>query len=163
MFWSLQQCPVWGEASHWGPYLHTGGRSGGGADEQWVRPGEGTQGPAASWLPADRAVSTTVKPFQGWELQEPAGETGELEGRARKERGGGTGGEREKSGGRARWGRQREGREHWSWVYFLSQVKDLRERIEEAESMGVRKMKAQLSAMDSRVHSLEEQLDVATK
>jgi hypothetical protein len=42
-------------------------------------------------------------------------------------------------------------------------VKDLRERIEEAESMGVRKMKAQLSAMDSRVRSLEEQLDVATK
>ena len=42
-------------------------------------------------------------------------------------------------------------------------MKDLRERIEEAESMGVRKMKAQLSSMESRVHSLEEQLDVATK
>ena len=42
-------------------------------------------------------------------------------------------------------------------------MKDLRERIEEAESMGVRKMKAQLSAMEGRVQSLEEQLDVATK
>ena len=42
-------------------------------------------------------------------------------------------------------------------------MKDLRERIEEAESMGVRKMKAQLSAQESRVQSLEEQLDVATK
>ena len=43
------------------------------------------------------------------------------------------------------------------------QVKDLRERIEEAESMGVRRMKAQLSATEGRVHSLEDQLDSATK
>lgn len=43
------------------------------------------------------------------------------------------------------------------------QIKDLRERLEEAESLGVRKMKAQLSAMESRVSSLEEQLDVATR
>ncbi len=43
------------------------------------------------------------------------------------------------------------------------QVKDLREKVEEAESFGARKMKAQLSAMDSRVKSLEEQLDVATR
>ena len=43
------------------------------------------------------------------------------------------------------------------------QVKDLRERIEEAESMGVRKMKAQLHSMESRVASLEEQLDTATR
>ena len=43
------------------------------------------------------------------------------------------------------------------------QVKDLRERVEEAESLGVRKMKAQLSAAESRVSSMEEQLDVATR
>ena len=43
------------------------------------------------------------------------------------------------------------------------QVKDLRERIEEAESMGVRRMKAQLSAMEGRISSLEEQLDSATR
>ena len=43
------------------------------------------------------------------------------------------------------------------------QVKDLREKVEEAESFGARKMKAQLSAMESRVSSLEEQLDVATR
>ena len=43
------------------------------------------------------------------------------------------------------------------------QIKDLRERLEEAESLGVRKMKAQLSAMENRVNSLEEQLDVATR
>lgn len=42
-------------------------------------------------------------------------------------------------------------------------MKDLRERVEEAESLGVRKMKAQLVAMDHRVKSLEEQLDVATR
>lgn len=42
-------------------------------------------------------------------------------------------------------------------------MKDLRERVEEAESLGVRKMKAQLSAMENRVKSLEEQLDVATR
>jgi len=42
-------------------------------------------------------------------------------------------------------------------------VKDLRERVEEAESLGVRKMKAQLAAMESRTKSLEEQLDVATR
>jgi len=48
-------------------------------------------------------------------------------------------------------------------VCSCPQVKDLRERIEEAESMGVRRMKAQLSAMEGRVHNLEEQLDSATK
>lgn len=48
-------------------------------------------------------------------------------------------------------------------VHLLVQIKDLRERLEEAESLGVRKMKAQLSAMESRVNSLEEQLDVATR
>ena len=42
-------------------------------------------------------------------------------------------------------------------------MRDLRDRIEEAESMGVRKMKAQLAAKDTRVASLEEQLDVATR
>ncbi len=42
-------------------------------------------------------------------------------------------------------------------------MKELRERVEEAESLGVRKMKAQLAAMDGRVKSLEEQLDGATK
>ncbi len=44
-----------------------------------------------------------------------------------------------------------------------SQVKDLRERLEEAESIGVRKMKAQLQAMENRAGSLEEQLDAATR
>jgi hypothetical protein len=39
----------------------------------------------------------------------------------------------------------------------------LRERVEEAESLGVRKMKAQLSAAENRVSSMEEQLDVATR
>ena len=48
-------------------------------------------------------------------------------------------------------------------VCFHLQVKDLRERIEEAESMGVRRMKAQLSAMEGRISSLEEQLDSATR
>lgn len=42
-------------------------------------------------------------------------------------------------------------------------MKELRERVEEAESLGVRKMKAQLAASDNRVKSLEEQLDVATR
>ena len=42
-------------------------------------------------------------------------------------------------------------------------MKELRERVEEAESLGVRKMKAQLSTMDNRVKSLEEQLDGATR
>ena len=42
-------------------------------------------------------------------------------------------------------------------------MKDLRERLEEAESMGVRKMKAQLQAMESQVASLNEQLDTATR
>ena len=42
-------------------------------------------------------------------------------------------------------------------------MKDLKQRVEEAESMGVRKMKAQLQAMESRVGSLEEQLDTATR
>ncbi len=35
--------------------------------------------------------------------------------------------------------------------------------MEEAESLGVRKMKAQLAAMDGRVKSLEDQLEVATR
>ena len=48
-------------------------------------------------------------------------------------------------------------------VCVCVQLKDMRERLEEAESLGVRKMKAQLSAMESRVNSLEEQLDVATR
>ena len=48
-------------------------------------------------------------------------------------------------------------------VFSEIQVKALRGRIEEAESMGVRKMKAQLQAMESRVGSLEEQLDTATR
>ena len=39
----------------------------------------------------------------------------------------------------------------------------MRERVEEAESLGVRKMKAQLSAAETRVSSMEEQLDVATR
>jgi len=43
------------------------------------------------------------------------------------------------------------------------QGKELRDRVEEAESMGVRKMKAQITAMDTRVKSLEDQLDVATR
>ena len=42
-------------------------------------------------------------------------------------------------------------------------MRELREKIEEAESFGARKLKAQLSAMDSRVGSLEEQLEVATR
>ena len=53
-----------------------------------------------------------------------------------------------------------------SLFFFVSgmmQVKDLRERVEEAESLGVRKMKAQLVAMDNRVKSMEEQLDLATR
>lgn len=45
----------------------------------------------------------------------------------------------------------------------MAQIKELRERLEEAESMGVRRMKAQLSGMEGRVSSLEEQLDVATR
>ena len=43
------------------------------------------------------------------------------------------------------------------------QVKDMKERLEEAESMGVRRMKAQVQAMEGRVASLEEQLDAATR
>ena len=43
------------------------------------------------------------------------------------------------------------------------QVKDMKERLEEAESMGVRRMKAQVQAMEGRVSSLEEQLDAATR
>ena len=35
--------------------------------------------------------------------------------------------------------------------------------MEEAESLGVRKMKAQLAAAESRASSLEEQLDTATR
>ena len=42
-------------------------------------------------------------------------------------------------------------------------MKELRDKVEEAESMGVRKMKAQITAMDNRVKSLEDQLDVATR
>lgn len=58
----------------------------------------------------------------------------------------------------------------WLWcdsihTYQLSvvQVKDMKERLEEAESMGVRRMKAQMQGMESRVASLEEQLDAATR
>lgn len=43
------------------------------------------------------------------------------------------------------------------------QVKELRERLEEAENAGVRKMKAHLAAMESRVVSLEEERDTAQK
>lgn len=39
----------------------------------------------------------------------------------------------------------------------------MKERLEEAESMGVRRMKAQMQGMESRVASLEEQLDAATR
>ena len=39
----------------------------------------------------------------------------------------------------------------------------MKERLEEAESMGVRRMKAQVQAMEGRVASLEEQLDAATR
>ena len=39
----------------------------------------------------------------------------------------------------------------------------MKERLEEAESMGVRRMKAQVQAMEGRVASLEEQLDSATR
>ena len=39
----------------------------------------------------------------------------------------------------------------------------MKERLEEAESMGVRRMKAQVQAMEGRVGSLEEQLDAATR
>ena len=39
----------------------------------------------------------------------------------------------------------------------------MKERLEEAESMGVRRMKAQVQAMEGRVSSLEEQLDAATR
>ena len=46
---------------------------------------------------------------------------------------------------------------------LTSQVKDLREKVEEAESFGARKIKAQLSSAESRASSLEEQLDVATR
>ncbi len=48
-------------------------------------------------------------------------------------------------------------------MFVCVQIKDLRERLEEAESLGVRKMKAQLSAMEGRVGTLEEQLDAATR
>ena len=48
-------------------------------------------------------------------------------------------------------------------LFYFFKVKDLRERVEEAESLGVRKMKAQLSAMENRLKSLEEQLDVTTR
>ena len=49
-------------------------------------------------------------------------------------------------------------------MWFVSeQVKDMKERLEEAESMGVRRMKAQVQAMEGRVASLEEQLDSATR
>ena len=50
------------------------------------------------------------------------------------------------------------------YVWLVSeQVKDMKERLEEAESMGVRRMKAQVQAMEGRVASLEEQLDSATR
>ena len=39
----------------------------------------------------------------------------------------------------------------------------MKERLEEAESMGVRRMKAQMQGMEGRVASLEEQLDAATR
>lgn len=39
------------------------------------------------------------------------------------------------------------------------QVKDLRERLEEAESSGSRRVKAQLQSMEGRIAGLEEQLD----
>lgn len=39
----------------------------------------------------------------------------------------------------------------------------MKERLEEAESMGVRRMKAQVQAMEGRVASMEEQLDGATR
>ena len=48
-------------------------------------------------------------------------------------------------------------------VVVVVQVKDMKERLEEAESMGVRRMKAQVQAMEGRVSSLEEQLDSATR
>ena len=45
----------------------------------------------------------------------------------------------------------------------VPQIKDLKERLEEAESMGVRRMKAQVQAMEGRIGGLEEQLDAATR
>lgn len=52
---------------------------------------------------------------------------------------------------------------HTTLMLVYVQVKDMKERLEEAESMGVRRMKAQVQAMEGRVSSLEEQLDAATR
>ena len=46
---------------------------------------------------------------------------------------------------------------------ICAQIKDLRERLEEAESVGVRKMKSQMQAMEEKIRGLEEQLDTANK
>ena len=42
-------------------------------------------------------------------------------------------------------------------------MRELRERLEEVESSGSRRMKAQLQAMDGKISTLEEELDSAQK
>ena len=44
-------------------------------------------------------------------------------------------------------------------LVWCLQVKDLRERLDEAESSGSRRVKAQLQSMEGRIAGLEEQLD----
>lgn len=46
---------------------------------------------------------------------------------------------------------------------LLPKLRELRERLEEVESSGSRRMKAQLHAMDSKLASLEEELDASQK
>ena len=46
---------------------------------------------------------------------------------------------------------------------LLPQVRELRERLEEVESSGSRRMKAQLQAMDGKIATLEEELDISQK
>ena len=50
-----------------------------------------------------------------------------------------------------------------SQLNLKKQVKNKKERLEEAKLMGVRRMKAQVQAMEGHVASLEEQLDAATR
>ena len=42
-------------------------------------------------------------------------------------------------------------------------MRELRERLEEAESSGSRRMKAQLQAMDNKIAGLEQELDSSQK
>lgn len=49
------------------------------------------------------------------------------------------------------------------FLFISFKVRELRERLEEAESSGSRKMKAQLSAMDGKIASLEDELEAAQK